>query len=173
MRHALKEWDSVCARLASGDACLLLRKGGILERRDGFELEHREFLLFPTRHHASGQAPPDRVEISLLAEAVRDLPLTDLGIVRRLEGFHAVPWPDVEKRFHYRKPGIHAVALRVHRLREPRVLPNTAAYDGCVSWVELEEDLPAETAGPALSDGDFAARLERLDALLAGAGRSA
>src|SRR3954465_5772349 len=48
---ALKEWQIVCDALASGRQILLLRKGGILEAIGGFELEHREFLLFPTFVH--------------------------------------------------------------------------------------------------------------------------
>ena len=173
MRYALKEWSSVCDRLADGSACLLLRKGGILERGDTFELDHRSFLLFPTRHHDSGESPPDRVRFSLVAEAVRDIPVDDLERVRKLEGFHAVPRPDVEKRFHYRAPGIHAILVRVRRLARPVVLDNVAAYDGCVSWVELEKDVPVDGAEPVLSDREFRERVGRVEAILGRAERNA
>src|SRR4029079_16382278 len=48
---ALKEWASVCAALEHGRQIILLRKGGIYESAGEFELEHREFLLFPTHLH--------------------------------------------------------------------------------------------------------------------------
>src|SRR6185503_8443288 len=50
---ALKEWASVCEALSTGRQILLLRKGGISESIGGFEVEHREFLLFPTYLHQS------------------------------------------------------------------------------------------------------------------------
>src|SRR3954449_6926532 len=48
---ALKEWASVIAALASGQQIVLLRKGGIVEAKRGFELLHPEFLMFPTFEH--------------------------------------------------------------------------------------------------------------------------
>src|SRR4051812_30851462 len=48
---ALKEWASVCRALEEGRQMLLLRKGGIYESAGEFEVEHREFLLFPTYLH--------------------------------------------------------------------------------------------------------------------------
>ena len=164
-RYALKEWESVCSALARGGATVLLRKGGILEKRDGFELEHREFFLFPTLHH-QGDGRSDRVELSLYAEVESDIHVEDLDRIRRLEGLHAVPWEDVEKRFNYRTPGLHVLALRVHRLSNPSVIPNIAAYDGCVSWVELERDLAVGTSGAVLDDGLFRERIDRLKSAL-------
>src|SRR6185436_13388258 len=48
---ALKEWSAVIAALDRGLQIFLLRKGGILEGRRGFQLLHPEFLLFPTFEH--------------------------------------------------------------------------------------------------------------------------
>ena len=45
---ALKEWAIVCKALEEGRQVLLLRKGGIMEYRQGFEVKHNNFLLFPT-----------------------------------------------------------------------------------------------------------------------------
>ena len=44
--HALKEWAVTCEALARGSQVLVLRKGGIGEKR--FELPHARFYLFPT-----------------------------------------------------------------------------------------------------------------------------
>ena len=47
--HALKEWAVTIAALAAGDQVLIVRKGGIGEKR--FELPHPRFYLFPTFAH--------------------------------------------------------------------------------------------------------------------------
>ena len=50
---ALKEWAIICKALEDGKQILLLRKGGIMEYRKGFEVKHNEFLLYPTFEHQS------------------------------------------------------------------------------------------------------------------------
>jgi hypothetical protein len=50
---ALKEWAIICKALEDGRQILLLRKGGIMEYRKGFEVKHNEFLLYPTFEHQS------------------------------------------------------------------------------------------------------------------------
>ena len=47
---ALKEWSAAVHALLAGRQTVLLRKGGIHERR--FEVTAREFLLFPTIAHS-------------------------------------------------------------------------------------------------------------------------
>jgi len=50
---ALKEWAIICKALEYGRQTLLLRKGGIMEYRKGFEVKHSKFLLYPTFEHQS------------------------------------------------------------------------------------------------------------------------
>jgi hypothetical protein len=50
---ALKEWAIVCKAIEDGKQVLLFRKGGIMEYRNGFELKHKVFFLFPTFEHQS------------------------------------------------------------------------------------------------------------------------
>ena len=54
MKTAFKEWAVVCRALGVGRQVLILRKGGINEQAREFRPEHREFLLFPTGFHQSG-----------------------------------------------------------------------------------------------------------------------
>ena len=56
---ALKEWAIVCKALEDGKQMLLLRKGGIMEYRKGFEVKHNEFLLYPTFEHQSVESIKD------------------------------------------------------------------------------------------------------------------
>jgi len=51
LKIGLKEWASVCLALEEGRQTILLRKGGIHESAGEFELEHTQFVLFPTYLH--------------------------------------------------------------------------------------------------------------------------
>ena len=53
---ALKEWSIICNALEKGDQIILLRKGGIMEYRQGFEIKHEKFFLFPTFEHQAEDA---------------------------------------------------------------------------------------------------------------------
>ena len=168
-RYALKEWDGLCSRLGRGEEILLLRKGGLLDRREGFPLEHREFFLFPTRFHEAGEAPPARVELSLYANVEADVRVNDLERLRALAGRQSVPWEDVERRFRYgNEPGLHVLALRAWRLARPETVENAGAYAGCRSWVELDRERPVETEKPALDEAEFARRWAEVKAILDG-----
>lgn len=48
---ALKEWAAIEDALAAGRLTVLVRKGGIYEKRGGFEVENRAFWIFPTGWH--------------------------------------------------------------------------------------------------------------------------
>jgi hypothetical protein len=50
---SLKEWAPVAAALGAGEQTILLRKGGIREPR--FTPEAKQFFLFPTSFHTTGQ----------------------------------------------------------------------------------------------------------------------
>jgi hypothetical protein len=181
---ALKEWAVICRALGAGSQILLLRKGGIRDASQGFRVEHREFFLFPTYVHEAAdelvdrarptlaevdrEAPPGgelRLELYAAVEAVAEI--TSLEPLRRLAGQHALAWTAVERRFHYRRPGLHVLALRVHRLARPVVTPHLFRYDGCRSWVTLEAELPVDGARPVLDDRAFAEKLAAVHASLA------
>ena len=175
-RSALKEWGAVERALAEGRTTLLVRKGGIHERREGFQVEHREFWLFPTLYHqnahelrpefrpaleAAEAAPHDvnQVRIAHYAVVEEALWVKSLDALRRLDGLHPLTPETVASRFAYRgKPYLHVLLLRAFRLPEPHVIPNTPDYEGCVSWVQLDDALPTAGAQPVLMDGEFAAR---------------
>jgi hypothetical protein len=70
----------------------------------------------------------------------------------------------VESRFHYRgTPGVQVVALRVARLRAPAQVRELPRYRGCVSWVELSEDVDVAGAVPVVADAEFGQRLQAID----------
>ena len=181
---ALKEWAIVCRALADGRQTLLIRKGGIREIKDGFEVTHPRFWLFPTYVHQkeadlvpamreefltvqAAPPAPGTVPIQLYAEVADVFHVTDLDRLRPLMNEHILSWDCVASRFHYRnKPGVHVLPLRVFRRPEPLVVPNESWYDGCVSWVEMAQPISPAGCVPALSDAAFAARAEGIRATL-------
>jgi len=185
---ALKEWAVVCRALADGRQTLLIRKGGIEEIKAGFQVTHRDFWLFPTYVHQKtadlvpavhpefaevqvSQPPADSIPFQLYATVGDMVKATDLDRLRSLEGHHILSWDCVASRFHYRnKPGVHVMTLRVYRAPKVFTLKNTPRYDGCVSWVNLDQALDTAGCTPVLSDADFTARLADIRARLLGAG---
>ncbi|MBM3836509.1 MAG: DUF1802 family protein [Verrucomicrobia bacterium] len=179
MRIAFKEWAVVVDALGSGEQILILRKGGIKEGRGGFQVEHPQFLLFPTLFHqqresviapaqarfdqiAPGFARPDRLRIEFFAEVAAWQRLDSLATAEQLRGQHI--WRDevIRQRFDWgRDKTIHGLAVRVRRLPRAVELPMLAGYGGCKSWVELAEDISIQGSPVVLSDDAFAGKLER------------
>ena len=155
---AFKEWAGVCDALGSGRQSLILRKGGVSEGPRGFQPEHPAFWLYPTFVHEAEQGlrspssgrlvdTPGLVEIETLV--VVDW----VGRVERVEQlaglarFHDWTEATVLKRFHYRSPGLWALAVRAYRRPEPWPVAVTPAQLGCKTWVPLES--PPAVSGPA------------------------
>jgi hypothetical protein len=180
LQHAFKEWAVICKALAQGKQALILRKGGIDE---SFAVEHTRFWLFPTYTHQQRDGIQPEA-LPLLEEALAEKP--PAGVVR-LSHFaevsgayhvHALTpalllahlhlWSEetVRKRFEYRDPGIYVLPVRVSRAKEVHELPDTAHYQGCKSWVELDRALSAEGGVPILSEKEMEDLHRQLDLLL-------
>ena len=183
-RSALKEWAVLCDAMARGDIVAMVRKGGIREQRAGFAVRHDRFLLYPTFFHAredelaprfrgtlasadATQPSPGVVRLSLVADVAAVWHVSDLDRLRAIERDHGLAWTAVESRFHYRGvPGVQVVAVRVSRLPATAELPEVRRYEGCVSWVELDDDVDVSGASVVLDASTFDARMARLrDAL--------
>jgi len=183
-RTALKEWAVLVDAMARGEIVAMVRKGGIREQRAGFSVRHDRFLLYPTYFHEKGaelaprlvhaleaahaRRPPEgTVRLEQLAMVAAVWRVTELDRLRAVEGEHGLSWGAVESRFHYKgRPEVRVVAVRVARLPTPATLPEVRRYTGCVSWVELDEDVRVAGALPALPDDAFARRLDQLTAAL-------
>lgn len=178
MRTAFKEWAVVVDALGRGEQILILRKGGIAEGRDGFQLEHPSFLLFPTLFHQQREsvipsaqerfdqlsrqfASTDVVRVDFYAEVVASRRLESLSAAESLRGQHV--WRDevIEQRFDWgRAKNLFALAVRVHRLPLTLELPMLPAYGGCKSWVELEKEVSLVGAQPVLDQPAFDHKLQ-------------
>ena len=179
-RSALKEWAVLVDAMMRGDFLAMVRKGGIREQRAGFSVRHDRFLLYPTFFHeksneltpryadfldASHARKPDAgtIRIECVAEVLGVWQVTELDILREIEGEHGMSWSAVESRFHYKnRPGVQVIALRVSKLAEPVVVAETRRYLGCVSWVELDDAVDVSNVTPVLDDASVMMRMARL-----------
>lgn len=153
---ALKEWAIVCKALEEGRQVILLRKGGIMEYRQGFEVKHSDFFLYPTFEHQSKESlQPDYVnkldivlqdtpmhnknKISSCASVVQVLEITDKSVLRRLEKYHI--WNDsyvnIRMRYNPKKP-MNVVVLRVYKLNNPLEVEIKPELTGCKSWIPIQ-----------------------------------
>jgi hypothetical protein len=184
MRFAFKEWAIVVEALGSGEQIVILRKGGISEGRRGFQVEHAEFWLYPTLFHQeresiatawwpqldrilAAKAEPSRVALEFCAHVVSWRRLDSLVRAQRLRGQHIWREEVIEKRFDWgQDKGIFALAVRVFRLAQPVEVPTLSTLAGCKSWIELEQEIPAEGAVPVLSKEAFNEKLNQFHAAL-------
>jgi hypothetical protein len=164
---ALKEWASVVDALGEGRQILLLRKGGIVEAaRHGFELRHREFLLFPTYEHQNSkwlkpeypvpQAPTAVVPIRYVAA------VTDIFVAPPVETMRAATasyiWNDafIEMRYSYRPDlPLYVLLVRTFSLPSRIDIPDRPSYAGCKSWVNITEEIDTSVLVPVLKDAAY------------------
>lgn len=170
---AFKEWAAVCEALASGRQTIILRKGGIHEGRAGFRVEHQEFWLYPTHFHEAAESlTADAADYIRRAAGIERrtglIPLRHFAIVEevrelqteesalRLAGRHVWSEATVRQRFHYRRPGLFMLLVRLYSSSSATFVPETAEVAGCKSWVNLPETLPTAGLAPVLNDDQFA-----------------
>jgi hypothetical protein len=180
LQHAFKEWAVVCAALAQGTQALILRKGGIAE---DFQVEQTRFWLYPTYTHqqhegikpearpllaeVEKQRPPAAiVHLSHWAEVTGIYRVRELMPLLMLGHLHVWSPPTVEKRFAYRSEGLHVLSVRVQRAAQTHEIADLPAYQGCRSWVELQEVLRVDGSMPVLDDAAYRDLQQTLDLLL-------
>ncbi len=153
MTPALKEWSAVVHALLEGRQRVLLRKGGIGEKR--FEVADHEFLLFPTVAHSHAErvraehrdmleaAIPDSTDEHLLlraaAKVVAALPVNRPDGLEELEDLHIWTAESVRAdRLDFRpKHTLTVLVVSAVPLLEPVRLNRAPEYAGCTSWVQL------------------------------------
>ena len=153
---ALKEWAVVCKALEEGRQVLLLRKGGIMEYREGFQVKHNSFMLYPTFEHQlkesiqsdyarkldmilQEQRADNKVTITSYARALAVKQIDDSSLLSKLQKYHIWNEQYVNVRMNYnpRKP-IQAVLLRVYKLENPIEAEVRPEWLGCKSWLHIQ-----------------------------------
>ena len=153
MTTALKEWAAAVHALLDGRQTVLLRKGGIGEKR--FAVESGEFLLFPTVAHSHAErvrpehrdlldaAAPDSTDDCVVIRAAATVVAAiavhrDEGLAE-IEDLHIWTAESVRAdRLDFRpRHRLTALVVRAVPLIEPIRLPREPQYAGCTSWVQL------------------------------------
>lgn len=173
-----KEWRGVCEALANGRQTLILRKGGIAENDGRFTPEHSAFWLYPTKLHEAQQGlrieptppptPLDSTAVPIQSIAVVDAVHhldreEDLDL---LDPFHVWTPETVHQRFHYRRPGLWVLTVRVWSIPAPIRWEPSPEEAGCKTWVPLRNSLSTRGAFPSLEDLDWNKARDRMNRVL-------
>lgn len=182
MIHGFKEWTLICDALGRGEQSIILRKGGIAEGRAGFRFQHEEFLLFPTLFHEQaaklkvpagttlpGPRPDGTHEVLLHAKVEWTEDVSDWATLQRLAPLHLWQESEIEKRYVQDDKRMVSLAfLRISRLSQPFVFPDSPKYGGCRSWIQLPELPEGTTLVPVLDEATHQARQAELRGILRG-----
>lgn len=180
---ALKEWAVVVRALLAGEQILDVRKGGIREEGRHFGLESNRFWLYPTVEHQEpallkpayqrwvdeevAAAPPDRaIRVAGWADVVAMATVTEPAALEAIDGKLIWTLDYARSRLKWKKRDpLWVLALRVHALDEPIVVPFRDEYAGCTSWVDLDglpDDPTTVASSPALTDIAFEGCLKQI-----------
>ncbi len=157
---ALKEWSIICKALEDGNQTILLRKGGILEYKKGFEIRQKSFLLFPTLEHQTEeylqskylqtydlllrgnksegiQNKTNTLWVLARIEAIQEF--HDHEMLPELEKYHIWNEKYVNMRMNYNpKKPMNALLLRVYKLPQPISIDINPEWAGCKSWIDID-----------------------------------
>jgi hypothetical protein len=150
---ALKEWSAAVHALLDGRQTVLLRKGGIHEKR--FEVAAEEFLLFPTVAHshpprvrpehrdlltaAAVDSTDDRVIIRAAAKVVAVVPVNRPERIGEIADLHIWTADSVrDDRLDFRpRHRLTVLVVQAMPLVSPVSLVRAPQHAGCTSWVQL------------------------------------
>jgi hypothetical protein len=157
---ALKEWSIICKALEDGNQTILLRKGGILEYKKGFEIRQKSFLLFPTLEHQAEeylqskylqtydlllrgnksqdtQNKTNTLWVMARIEAIQEF--HDHEMLPVLEKYHIWNEKYVDMRMNYNpKKPMNALLLRIYKLPQPISIDVNPEWAGCKSWIDID-----------------------------------
>ena len=175
-RPALKEWSAAVHGLLDGRQRVLLRKGGIHEKR--FTVTAGEFLLFPTVAHSHAErvrpehrdlleaAAADSTEDALVfraaAKVVAAVAVERPESIGELADLHIWTAASVQAdRLDFRpRHRLAVLVVAAIPLVTPIRLARTPEYAGCKSWVDVP--VRAEYGAPVHDDAALQAVAERV-----------
>jgi hypothetical protein len=150
---ALKEWSAAVHAMLDGRQTVLLRKGGIHEKR--FTLDSTHFVFFPTVAHSHAQrvrpehrdlleaAAADSTEAEIVLRAgAKVVAAVEVNRPERLEDIAPMHIWTAESvradRLDFRpRHKLTALVVQVSPLADPERVARVPAYAGCTSWVPL------------------------------------
>ncbi|MEC4986816.1 MAG: DUF1802 family protein [Oscillatoria sp. PMC 1068.18] len=181
--HALKEWATAVNALEQGKTIMLLRKGGIREVVNRFEVKNQQVLLYPTYEHqkphllkpdyaaevtpvASGWHP-EKVRISSWAEITDILVISDAATVEALLPYHIWNEEFVRDRYNWKpRQPLYILLLRTYQLPQPVTIDYRQEYGGCKSWIDLVEPISLANIVPVIEEEDYSQQVSEIRNLI-------
>jgi hypothetical protein len=175
---ALKEWSAAVHAMLDGRQSILLRKGGIHEKR--FAMAAPEFVFFPTVAHghrervraehrqlldvAAADSTDDAVTLRAGAKVVAAVEVNRPGGLGELVDLHIWTPESVQSdRLDFRpRHRLTVLVVQAIPLVEPVRLARTPEYAGCISWVDVP--LRPQWAAPVRDDESLVELAERVRA---------
>lgn len=173
---ALKEWSAAVHAMLDGRQTVLLRKGGIHEKR--FAVTASRFLLFPTVAHshtervrpenrdlldpAAADSTDEAVVVRAGAKVVAAVEVNQPERLEEIASLHIWTAESVRAdRLDFRpKHRLTVLVVQASPLVEPLRLVRTPEYAGCKSWVPLA--VQPDWAGPVHDDAALLEIAERV-----------
>ncbi len=172
LQQALKEWSVAVEALAQGETILLLRKGGLRDVGDRFQVQQKHVVLLPTYEHPNPAAlkpiyaarltacpvssGAGSVVLTSWAAITAAWPLTDRAVGDRLAPFHVWSPAGLATRWQWRpQQPLMVLLLRVYRLATPHRLLLRPQDRGCRSWLELPEPISLAGSQPVLDTATY------------------
>lgn len=173
---ALKEWSAAVHAVLDGRQTVLLRKGGVHEKR--FALTAPRFAFFPTVAHghaervrpefrglladAAADSTDDALVVRAGADVVAAVEVTRPEAIDELSDLHIWTAASVRsERIDFRpRHRLTVLVVQARPLLESVRLPRLPDYRGCVSWVDLP--MTPRWGAPVHDDGTMAGIAERV-----------
>lgn len=181
--NALKEWAVAVESLQQAKTIMLLRKGGIKEEGNRFQVTYDQVLLYPTYEHqqplllkteyANQVKPvtsgwhPETVCISSWAKITEILQVSEQSTVNALLPYHIWNEQFATERFNWKpRQPLYVLLLRVYQLLEPVQLFYQQEYGGCRSWINLMEPISIQDTPPILTDVEYSTQVKEIKQII-------
>lgn len=181
--NALKEWAVAVEALQQGKTIMLLRKGGIKEESNRFQVTYDQVLLYPTYEH---QQPhllkteyanqvesvisgwhPKTIRIGSWAKITDILQINEQSTVNALLPYHIWNEQFAAERFNWKpRQPLYILLLRVYQLLEPMQISYQQEYGGCRSWIDLIEPISIQDIIPVLTDVEYSTQVREIKQII-------
>ena len=182
--QALKEWAVAINALEEGKTIMILRKGGIREENNRFQITCDRVLLYPTYEHQQPNllkpeyAPqvkpvpsgwhPETVKISSFAKITDIFKISEQKTLTALLPHHIWNEEFATTRLKWKpKQPLYILLLRTYKLPSNSTIPYQPEYGGCRSWLDLNQPITLTGIEPVLNDNNYTQKVTQITHIIA------
>lgn len=181
--RAMKEWAVAIKALEQGKTIMVMRKGGIREEGNRFQITSDSVLLYPTYEHqqpnllkpayspqvtpvASGWHP-ETVKISSFAKITDIFQVTEQKTLTDLLPHHIWNEEFATTRLKWKpKQPLYILLLRTYKLPSTSTIPYQPEYGGCRSWIDLNQPISLTETQPVLTDNNYTQQVSQISHII-------